>query len=173
VRIEVSMYEGNLEVEELLDWVRDMDKYFDYEDIEEDKMVNHVVKRLNDHAVLWWDELQAEHRRNGKHKIKNWDRMVAKMKAKFIPKDYQINLYRRLQNLRQKGLSVNEYTEEFNRLNIRDGQKENEDEKTSRYINGMIYKIQEEINMMSVSTVEDAYQESLKDEEKLARKKSQ
>jgi hypothetical protein len=173
VRIEVSMYEGNLEVEELLDWVRDMDKYFDYEDIEEDKMVNHVVTRLNDHAVLWWDELQAERRRNGKHKIKNWDRMVAKMKAKFIPKDYQINLYRRLQNLRQKGLSVNEYTEEFNRLNIRDGQKENEDEKTSRYINGMIYKIQEEINMMSVSTVEDAYQESLKDEEKLARKKSQ
>jgi hypothetical protein len=61
--------------------------------------------------VLWWDELQAERRRNGKKKIKNWDRMVAKMKAKFIPKDYQINLYRRLKNLRQKGLSVKEYTE--------------------------------------------------------------
>jgi hypothetical protein len=32
-KIEVPMYEGNLEVEELLDWVCVMDKYFDYEDI--------------------------------------------------------------------------------------------------------------------------------------------
>ena len=99
--------------------------------------------------------------------------MVAKLKAKFIPKDYQINLYRRLQNLKQRGLLVKEYTEEFYRLNIRDGQKENEDEKTSRYINGMRYEIQEEINMMSVSKVKDAYQEALKDEEKLARRQSQ
>jgi hypothetical protein len=99
-RMEIPMYEGNLEVEELLDWVSAMDKYFDYEDIEEDKMVKHAVKRLKGHATLWWDELQAEHRRNGKQKIKNWDRMVAKLESKFIPKDYQINLYRRLQSLK-------------------------------------------------------------------------
>jgi hypothetical protein len=69
-RIEVPMYEGNLEVEELLDWVRAMDKYFDYEDIEEDKMVKHAVTRLKGHATLWWDELQAERRSKGKQKIK-------------------------------------------------------------------------------------------------------
>jgi hypothetical protein len=87
-RIKVPMYEGNLEVEELLDWVRAMEKYFDYEDIEEDNMVKHAVTRLKDHATLWWDELQAERRRNGMQKIKNWDKMVAKLKAKFIRKDY-------------------------------------------------------------------------------------
>jgi hypothetical protein len=42
--------------------------------------------------------------------IKSWDRMVSKMKAKFIPKDYKINLFRKLQNLRQKGMTVKEYT---------------------------------------------------------------
>jgi hypothetical protein len=136
-------------------------------------MVKHVVERLKGHAMLWWDELQAECRRNGKHKIENWDMMVAKKKAKFIPKDYQINLYRRLQNLRQKGLSMKEYIEEFYRLNIRARQKENEDEKTAKYINGMRYEIQEERNMMSVSTVEYAYQVALKAEEKLARNQSQ
>jgi hypothetical protein len=62
-----------------------MDKYFDYEDFEEDNMVKHAVTKLKFHAVLWWDELQAERRSNGKKKIKNWDKMVAKMKAKFIP----------------------------------------------------------------------------------------
>jgi hypothetical protein len=36
--------------------------------------------------------------------------MVAKIKVKFMPKDYQINMFRRMQNLRQKGLNVKEYT---------------------------------------------------------------
>jgi hypothetical protein len=49
---------------------------------------------------------------------------------------------------------VKEYTEEFYQLNIRVGQKENEDEKTTRYINGMRYDIQDEINMMYVSKVQ-------------------
>jgi hypothetical protein len=56
--------------------------------------------KLTRHETLWWDELQAERRSKGKQKINNWDRMVAKMKAKFIPKDYQNNLFRKLKNLR-------------------------------------------------------------------------
>ena len=51
------MYEGNLDVEELLDWIRSMDKYFDYEDVDEEKRVRHDVTRLKGHAALWWDEL--------------------------------------------------------------------------------------------------------------------
>jgi hypothetical protein len=31
------MYEGNLDVEELLDWIRSMHEYFIYEDIDEEK----------------------------------------------------------------------------------------------------------------------------------------
>jgi uncharacterized protein YjbK len=94
--------------------------------------------------------------------------MVAKMKAKFIPRDYQINLFRRMQNLRQKVMTVKEYTEEFYRLNIRAGHRESDDEKVARYMNGLRYDIQDEISMMTIRNVEDAYQMALKDEEKLA-----
>jgi len=31
--MDIPMYEGKLDVEELLDWFRAMDKYFDYEDV--------------------------------------------------------------------------------------------------------------------------------------------
>jgi hypothetical protein len=99
-KMDIPVYEGNLDVEELLDWIRALDKYFDYEDIKEDKKVKHAITRLKGHATLWWDELEADRRCKGKQKIKIWDRMVAKMKAKFIPKDYQITLFRRMQNLR-------------------------------------------------------------------------
>jgi len=87
-----------------------MDSYFDYEYVDEENKVRHAVTRLKGHAALWWDELQVDRRRKGKKNIKNWDRMVAKMKDKFIPKDYQINIFKKLQNLRQKGMTVKEYT---------------------------------------------------------------
>jgi hypothetical protein len=43
-----------------------MDKYFDYEYVDEEKKVNHVVTRLKVHASLWWDEMQANRRNKGK-----------------------------------------------------------------------------------------------------------
>jgi hypothetical protein len=130
-KMEIPMYEGNLDVEELLDWIRALDKYFDYEDVEEDKKVKHVVTRLKGHATLSWDELKVDRRCKGKQKIKSWNRMVAKMKDKFIPKDYQITLFRTMQNLRQKLMSMKEYTEEFYMINIRAGHRESDDEKVA------------------------------------------
>jgi hypothetical protein len=141
-KMDILVYEGNLDAEELLDWIRALDTYFDYEDVEEDKKVKHVVTRLKGHAALWWDELQADRRCKGKQKIKSWDIMIAKMKAKFIPRDYQITLFRRMQNLRQKLMTVKEYTEEFYKLNIRAGHRESDDEKVVRYMNGLRYDIQ-------------------------------
>jgi hypothetical protein len=63
--------------------------------------------------------------------------MVAKMKSKFIPKDYQITLFHRMQNLRQKLMLVKEYTEEFYKINIKACHRESDDEKVSRYMNGL------------------------------------
>jgi hypothetical protein len=172
-KIDIPVYEGNVDVEYLLDWIRSLDKYFNYEDVEEDRKVKHVITRIKGHAALWWDELQADRRCKGIYKIKSWDRMVAKMKAKFIPKDYQITLFRRMKNLRQKLMSVKEYIEEFYKINIREGHWESDDEKVVRYMNGLRYDIQDEMSMMIIQNVEDSYQMALKAEEKLSRKKGQ
>jgi hypothetical protein len=98
--------------------------------------------------------------------------MIAKIKAKFIPRDYQISLFRRMQNLRQKLMTVKEYTEEFYRVNIRAGHREIDDEKVARYLNGLRYNIQDELSMVTIRTVEDAYQMALKAQEKLSHKQS-
>jgi hypothetical protein len=57
-------------------------------------------------------------------------------------------------------------------LTIRVGHIEEDVEKVSRYINGLRYDIQDEISILFLKTVEDAYQASLKEEEKLARKQA-
>jgi hypothetical protein len=172
-KTDIPIYEGNMDAEELLDWIRALDTYFDCEDIEEDKKVKHVVTHLKGHASLWWDELQLDRCCKGKQKIKSWDRMIVKMKAKFIPRDYQITLFKRMQNLRQKLMTMKEYTEEFYRLNIKVGHRESNDEKVSRYLSGLRYDIQDELSMVTSRTVEDAYHMALKAKEKLSRKQGQ
>jgi hypothetical protein len=76
--------------------------------------------------------------------------MNAKMKEEFIPKDYQITLFRRMQNLRHKLMTVKEYTEEFYKMNIRAGHQERDDEKVSRYMNGLRYDIQDEMSVITI-----------------------
>ena len=70
-------------------------------------------------------------------------------------------------------MTVREYTEEFYRLNIRAGHRESDDEKVARYLNGLRYDIQDELSMVTIRTVEDAYHMALKDKEKLSRKQGQ
>jgi hypothetical protein len=65
-KIEVPLYEGNLDAKELFYWIRSMNKHFDYEDVNEEKKVKKVVARLKGRATLWWDELQAKRRSKGK-----------------------------------------------------------------------------------------------------------
>jgi hypothetical protein len=61
---------------QLLDWIRALDTYFDYENVKEDKKFKHALTRLKVHATLWWDELQDDRCYKGKQKIKSWDRMI-------------------------------------------------------------------------------------------------
>jgi hypothetical protein len=65
-KMDILAYEGSLDAEEMLDWIRALDTYFDYEDIEDDKKVRHAVTRLKGHVALWWDELQADRCCQGK-----------------------------------------------------------------------------------------------------------
>ena len=73
-----------------------MEKFFDYEETKDEKKVKFAVTKLKGHAALWWDGVQAERRRLSKQPIKNWSRMVAKLKGKFLPSNYQQTLFRQM-----------------------------------------------------------------------------
>ena len=69
---EFLTYDGSLIAEHLIDWISELDKYFEYDEIEEDKRVKLVVTRLKGYASLWWDSVQAQRRKN-KSLIKSWE----------------------------------------------------------------------------------------------------
>ena len=65
---------------------------------------------------------------------------------------------------------VKEYTEEFYQVNLRAGYTKDTTEKTTRFMNGLRLEILDEITILSLNNIEEAYQSALKVEEKLIRK---
>ena len=80
-RVEVPMYEGNLNVEELMDWINALNKYFDFEEIEDKKKVRYPTTRMKGHATICWDELQIHQETRGKLKTNSWDKMLHNIKS--------------------------------------------------------------------------------------------
>eukprot|EP00253_Pinus_taeda_P007847 PITA_07847 len=171
-KTEISNYDGSLSADILIDWISELDKYFENQEIREDKKVKFAATKLKGHALLWWDNVQADRKRLNKTPIRSWARMVAKLKGKFLPEDYQVELCRRVQNLRQKGMTVKEYTEEFYRVNLRAGYTDETPEKTARYVNGLRMEILDKISILSPRSIEEAFQSAVKAEEKINRKQN-
>eukprot|EP00253_Pinus_taeda_P027660 PITA_27660 len=78
---ELPTYDGSLSIDVVLDWISEMDKYFECEEVSEDRRVKFAATKLKGHATLWWDNVQNERKRLNKPPIKTWTRMVAKFKG--------------------------------------------------------------------------------------------
>ena len=162
--MEVSNFWGTLNPKDLIDWIRKLEDYFDLEVIEDSLRVRLAQTKLKGHVALWWKELQKDREEEGEMKITRLRLMVTKLKAKFNPADYE------LEYLKQKDMTMKDYTEEFYKLTIRSGHREQSKEKVVWYINGLSFNIQDEVGMLNISSVENAYQNALRVEEKLKRK---
>ena len=83
--------------------------------------------------------------------------MIAKLKWQFILVDYELDMLKKMQGLKQVGKSVQEYTEEFYQVLIRTGHVEADMEKVAHYINGLRLSIQEELILVWIMSIKEAY----------------
>ena len=70
-------------------------------------------------------------------------------------------------------MNVKEYTKEFFKLSIRDRKTQRVIKRVAKYINGLRYEIQDEIILLNLKIVEDAYHATSRVEEKLLRRRNQ
>lgn len=82
--VEVVPYDGKLDTNIVLDWIFDMEKFFEYENTLDNRKMKIAVTRMKGHASLWWEHLQTDRQRRGKEKIRTWPKMVNKVKKKFL-----------------------------------------------------------------------------------------
>lgn len=93
MRMDLPSFNGQLNIEDFLDWLNEVKRFFDYMDIEEEKKVQLVTYKLKSGASAWWEQLQLSRMRQGKSKIRAWHQMKQLMRARFLPPDYDQVLF--------------------------------------------------------------------------------
>ena len=94
--VEFVSYDGKLDTNVVLDWISDMEKFFEYENTLDNRKVKIAVTRLKGHALLWWEHLQTNRQRRGKENIRTWPKRMNKVKKKCLLADYQVSLLRKM-----------------------------------------------------------------------------
>ena len=51
--VEVTPYDGKLDINAMLDWISNIGKFFDYENTLDNRKLNIVVTKLKSHASVW------------------------------------------------------------------------------------------------------------------------
>ena len=88
MKVDLSNFSGKLDVEAFLDWVKNVESFFEYMEMVEDKKVKMVALKLKSGASVWWDQIQV-----GKAPIRSWPRMLKMMIKRFLPADFEQILY--------------------------------------------------------------------------------
>ena len=50
----MSVSSGNLKADELIDWINELEEYFEYEDVRDPDRVKFAKAKLNGHAKILW-----------------------------------------------------------------------------------------------------------------------
>ena len=154
-KVDIPQFEGQLDPDLFLDWLRTVKRVFDYKDIPNEKKVKLVTLKLRKYASIWWANIVAKRARKGKAKIRSWDQMRDKLKAKFLPSHYLQDNYLKLPNLKKDTKSVEEYTREFKQLPLKCNLKEDESQTFVRYLSGLDDQIAHVIELHPYSSLDD------------------
>lgn len=106
----ISKFEGKLEPEEFLDWISTVEQIFEHKEVSKGKKVKLVALKLRRYASLRWTNLCAKRVKNHKDKLRTWDKMKVKMKARFLPSSYVQDRSAQLHNLTERNMNVDKYT---------------------------------------------------------------
>ena len=62
MKVDLPTFNGRMDVEKFLDWIKNVEIFFDYANTPEHKKVRLVALKLQDGASAWWDQLQNNRR---------------------------------------------------------------------------------------------------------------
>jgi len=94
MKVELPSFNGNVSIEEYLDWISEVEKFFDYMGTPDDKQMCLVAYKLKRGVFSWWDRVQLNWTHERKLQIRLWRRMKRLMTDWFLPPNYQQELFK-------------------------------------------------------------------------------
>ena len=121
MKTKVLEFYGDADPKILMEWIEDMQYYFDLHGVEGYQWVKISHDGLRNHAYEWWKLLMMDIMHRGKDKIKTWEKMVIKLRGKYANFEYTLRMCIRLELLKHNGRSVESYFEQFCRMAMKTG----------------------------------------------------
>ena len=111
---------------------------------------------------MWFDNLKARRARSGKEKILTWTALKKKLRAKYLPDDYEQVQYLKLTSLSLDNMSVSAYKAKFDKLCLICDLAEKETMKIARFIRGLNWHIYKRVKLSSYHSFDDVCNLALK-----------
>jgi hypothetical protein len=157
IKVEAPTFEGQLDPWIFDRWIRDMDQFFGWYNLYENRRVRFAKMKLSGTAQLYWESVEESLIRRGQPPITDWVEMKTKLEEKYLPRSYRGNLLDQWNNLRQGGKSANEYVAQFDEYRMRCAVREDEVMTLSRFRKGLNDDLRREVVLRGVSTLDEAY----------------
>uniref|UniRef100_A0A2N9JAA8 Reverse transcriptase n=1 Tax=Fagus sylvatica TaxID=28930 RepID=A0A2N9JAA8_FAGSY len=126
------------------------------------KKVKLAVIEFTDYAIIWWDQLVTNRRRNNERPVETWGELKALMRRRFVPSHFYRDLYQKLQNLTQGSRSVEDYHKEMEVAMIRANVEEDREATMARFLSGLNRDIANVIELQHYVEIEDMVHMAMK-----------
>lgn len=83
MKIDLPTFNGHLCIEEFLDWLAEVEQFFENMQIPDEKQGKLVAYKLKGGASAWW-ELQCSRTHQGKMPIRSWTKMKRILKVQIF-----------------------------------------------------------------------------------------
>ena len=172
IKMKIPSFQGKNDPEAYLERERKVELVFDCHYYSENKKVKLAVIEFSDYAIVWWDQLVLNKRRNREPSVETWEEMKRVMRKIFVPTYYYRKLYNKLQNLRQGNRGVEEYYKEMEVAMARANIEEDREATMARFLAGLNREIQNLVELQHYVELEDMVHMDIKIENQLKRRGS-
>uniref|UniRef100_A0A2N9FB20 CCHC-type domain-containing protein n=1 Tax=Fagus sylvatica TaxID=28930 RepID=A0A2N9FB20_FAGSY len=155
IKMKIPSFQGKNDPEAYLEWEKKVELIFECHNYSEEKKVKLAVIEFTDYAIIWWDQLVMNRRRNHERAIETWEEMRAIMRRRFVPSHYYRDLYQKLQSLTQGYRSVDDYYKEMEIALIRANVEEDREATMARFLNGLNRDIANVVELQHYVELED------------------
>ncbi|KAJ9557876.1 LOW QUALITY PROTEIN: hypothetical protein OSB04_012490 [Centaurea solstitialis] len=163
VKIDIPEFDGRAEPDTV-------ERIFDLRDIPDKYKVKLVAIKSRKYASLWREHIKKKRAQEGRSKVRTWEKMKKLLREKFLPPNFRQEAFLEYHNLSQRSTTVEELICEFDRLRMRCGAEEEEEQIIARFLGALRPEIVDIVRLQPYWSFNDVCQLSLKVEKQLRAK---
>jgi len=92
IKVKASTFKGQLDLWIFDRWIRDMDQFFGWYNLFENRRVRFAKIKLNGTSQFYWESVEESLIRRDQPPITDWVEMKTKLEEKYLPYFYRGNL---------------------------------------------------------------------------------